>query len=197
MYIHRPQSSSYLVTFSRYLTLSMASALSLLEIKIELIEISLRSQRVFRDRLNPLESCSHAEFIARYRIIRHMFIQLLEDISGNLHRSTARCHSIPPVTQLAVALQFLAIGTFQTVLGSAHRISQTSVSRCLTAVCEALTVIAPAYIKFPNKSRQRVIQEYFLESTHFLLFSDALTARTLLSWRHQRSISKFPMVCEI
>ena len=36
----------------------MASALSLLEIEIEMIENSLRRQRVFRDRLNPMEAYS-------------------------------------------------------------------------------------------------------------------------------------------
>ena len=36
----------------------MASALILLEIEIEIIENSLRLQRVFRDRLNPMEAYS-------------------------------------------------------------------------------------------------------------------------------------------
>ena len=36
----------------------MASALSLLEIEIEMIENSLRRQKVFRDRLNPMEAYS-------------------------------------------------------------------------------------------------------------------------------------------
>ena len=42
----------------------MASALSLIEIGIEigLIESSLRRQRVFRDRLNPLDAYSDFEF---------------------------------------------------------------------------------------------------------------------------------------
>ena len=88
-----------------------------------------------------------------------MFLELLERISAKLHRTTARSYPIVPTTQLAVALQFLATGTFQTVVASAHGISQTSVSRCVTAVCEALAAIAPAYIKFPNTSRQKVIQK--------------------------------------
>ena len=48
----------------------MASALSLLEIEteIEIIENSLSRQRVFRDRLNPMEAYSDFDFIARYRI---------------------------------------------------------------------------------------------------------------------------------
>ena len=98
-----------------------------------------------------------------------MFLELLERISAKLHRTTARSYPTVPATQLAVALQFLATGTFQTVVASAHGISQTSVSRCVTAVCEALAAIAPAYIKFPNTSRQKVTQKIFLKKYKFPL----------------------------
>ena len=81
----------------------MASAPSLLEIEIEMIENSLRHQRVFRDRLNLMEAYSDFDFIARYRITKHMAVDLLNKISIKLHRSTARSHSIAPITQLAVA----------------------------------------------------------------------------------------------
>ena len=96
----------------------MASALSLLEIEIEIIENSLRRQRVFRDQLNPMEAYSDFDFIARYRITKYMFVNL---------------------------------------------------SRCVTAATKALTSIAPAYINFPNTTRQRVIQEYFLKKYKFPL----------------------------
>ena len=134
-----------------------------------MIENSLRRQRVFRDRLNPMEAYSDFDFIARYRITKYMFVDLLNKISIKLHRSTARSHSNAPTTQLAVALQFLATGTFQTVIASAHGISQTSVSRCVTAVTRALTSIVAAYINFPNTTQQRVIQEYFLKKYKFPL----------------------------
>ena len=98
-----------------------------------------------------------------------MFVDLLNKISIKLHRSTARSHSIALTTQLAVALQFLATGTFQTVIASAHGISQTSVSRCGTTVSKALASIVPGYINFPNITRQRVIQEYFLKKCKFPL----------------------------
>ena len=147
----------------------MASALILLEIEIEIIENSLRRQRVFRDRLNPMDAYSDFDFIARYRITKYMFVDLLNKISTKLNRSTARSHSIAPTTQLAVALQFLATGTFQTVIASAHGISQTSVLRCVTAVTKALTSIAPAYIYFPNTTRQKVIQEHFFKKYKFPL----------------------------
>ena len=153
-------------TLVLYSDTTMASALHILELEIE---ISLRCQRVFRDRLNPLEQYSDREVITRYRITRYMFIQILDQISSKVHRSTTRSYSIPATTQLAVALQFLATGTFQTVVASAHGVSQTSVSRCVTAVCDALASIAHIYIQFPNETRQKIIQESFFQQGGFPL----------------------------
>ena len=48
----------------------MASALYILELEIA---SSLRRQRVFRDRLNPLDEYSDGEFIPRYRITHIYF----------------------------------------------------------------------------------------------------------------------------
>ena len=96
-------------------------------------------------------------------------MELLNEILNKLFRATTRSHSIPSITQLAIALQFLATGTFQTVVASAHGISQTSVSRCVTAVCEGLASFVSEYIRFPSESRLRVIQEYFLQHGGFPL----------------------------
>ena len=96
----------------------MASAvLNILDFEIS---SSLRRQNVLRDRLNPLDEYSDGEFIARYRISLYIFMELLNEIPSKLFRSTTRSHS----TQLTATLQFLATGTFQTVVASAHRISQ-------------------------------------------------------------------------
>ena len=43
-------------------------------------------------------------------------------------RPTGRSHAIPTTTQLAVTLQFLATGTFQTVVASSHGISQCGIA---------------------------------------------------------------------
>ena len=70
----------------------MALALFLLEVNpIN----SLARQRVFRDRLNPLDAYNDTEFISRYRITRGIFIQLHEKIVGSLLRYTIRSHPIP------------------------------------------------------------------------------------------------------
>ena len=122
----------------------MALAFFLLE--DEDTAVSLMNQRVFRDRRNPLDSYNDIEFISLYRITRVIFFQLHDKILESLHRSTVRSHSIPTTTQLAVALQFMATGTFQTVIATAHGISQPSVSRCIAAVTDALSKVAKDYM---------------------------------------------------
>ena len=95
---------------------------------------SLSRQRVFRDRLNPIDVYGDIEFIARYRITKCIFVQLQEQVVTFIHRSTTRSHSISASTQLAVALQFLATGSFQIVVATSHGIAQPSVSRCIGTV---------------------------------------------------------------
>ena len=145
----------------------MALALFLLE--EEAVALSLMNQRVFRDRRNPLDSYNDIEFISRYRITRVIFLQLHDKIADSLHRSTVRSHSIPTTTQLAVTLQFLATGTFQTVIATSHGISQPSVSRCIAAVTDGLSKVAKDYIEFPNQTKQIQQQEAFLQKSGFPL----------------------------
>lgn len=52
-----------------------------------------------------------------------------------------------------MALQFMAIGTFQTLIATAHSISQ-SVSRCIAVVVNELSNVAEDYIKFRNQAKQ-------------------------------------------
>ena len=58
----------------------MAFALSLLEVNTD---NGLANQRVFRDRLNPIDSYNDIEFTSRYRIARNIF-KKLQDICSNL-----------------------------------------------------------------------------------------------------------------
>ena len=103
---------------------------------------SLSRQRVFRDRLNPIDVYNDTEFIARYRVTKYMFVQLQKNVV------TIRSHSIPASTQLAVTLQFLATSSFQTAVATSHGISQPSVSRCICTVTDAL--FCPRIYSFPK-----------------------------------------------
>ena len=90
----------------------------------------------------------------------------------SLHRSTVRSHSIPTTTQLAVALQFMTTGRFETVIATAHGVSQPSVFRCIAAVTDALSKVVKDYIQFPNQTKQIQQQEAFLQKSGFPLFWD-------------------------
>ena len=124
----------------------MTSLFVLLEMEIG----SLRRQRIFRDRLNPLDAYSDVEFIARYRIRREIFLELHHKIETFMSRSTSRYHSLSVTTQFAVTLQFPATGSFQTVVASAHGISQPSVSNCVKGVTDALCSIPKEYTNLPK-----------------------------------------------
>ena len=86
---------------------------------------SLANQRVFRDRINPLDAYNDTEFITRMRVTRVIFIELYQRLAGSFDKSAMRIYSIPTITQFAVVLQFLATVSFQTVVASTHGISQT------------------------------------------------------------------------
>ena len=70
----------------------------LLSFFLKLIANSLARQRVFRDRLNPLEAYNNTQFISRYRITRGILIQINEKNVGFILRYTIR-------SQPAVSLQ--------------------------------------------------------------------------------------------
>ena len=65
----------------------MRSTLHIFELEIA---SSLRCQRVFRDRINPLHEYPDGEFIPRYRTTRYTFTELLNEIPSKLFRSTTR-----------------------------------------------------------------------------------------------------------
>ena len=142
----------------------MASQLFFLQTAIE---GSMQRQRIFRDRLNPLDTYSDTDFIVRYRISRVMFIDLLDRLETFTVRPTSRSHSISMTTQLAVTLQFLATGTFQTVVGSCHGISQCAVSRCIATVTDALCACAKDFIYFPSVEGQTINQLRFQDKYGF------------------------------
>ena len=148
----------------------MALFLSLIEAETTQ---SLTHQRILRDRLNPLDAYNDFEFISRYRLTRYVFIQLHDKIVCFLNRFTNRSHSIPTNTQLAVALQFFATGSFQTVVSTAHGIFQPSVSRCIGVVSDALSSFAKEYITFPTNSYKLKFSSHFYIRMDFLWCLDA------------------------
>ena len=82
----------------------MAAIFNLLEIEFDR---SIHRQRVFRDRLNPLDAYSDVEFIARYRVDRIMFTELVDRLDSCMFRSTSRSFSITIRDLQFMTLQFV------------------------------------------------------------------------------------------
>lgn len=129
---------------------------------------SLRRQRVFRDRIQPLDFLHDEELISRYRLPRHCITELCETMTSDLQRPSMRSHALPVSTQVLVALRYYATGSMQRVAGDLHGISQPSVSRCVSAVSASLTRLASTYIKFPtDEATQRHVMNEFYKTAAF------------------------------
>ena len=97
----------YYITYNKQLSILSFMTLAFL-FDLNLSQ-SLSRQRVFRDKLNPIDVYNDIEFVARYRVTKYMLVQLQEKVVTFLHRSTIRSHSIPAPTQLAVTLQLFTL----------------------------------------------------------------------------------------
>uniref|UniRef100_K1PEI0 DDE Tnp4 domain-containing protein n=1 Tax=Magallana gigas TaxID=29159 RepID=K1PEI0_MAGGI len=65
-------------------------------------EKSLRRQRVFRDRTNPLDVFCDQELICRYRFPRRTIVDFIQQVDRRLSRPTNRSHPLP-VSSMEVA----------------------------------------------------------------------------------------------
>ena len=85
---------------------------------------ALRRERVFRDRINPLDIYDDHDFKLRYRFSRVSAMYIIDEITPDLlTRYNNRLHTIPPSLQVLLALRFYANGSFQRVTGDLHGLS--------------------------------------------------------------------------
>jgi len=63
-------------------------------------ERHLKRQRVFRDKLNPLDSLCDVEVIERYRLPRQQIFALCDLINGDISPICNRSHPIPAVIKV-------------------------------------------------------------------------------------------------
>ncbi|XP_064633642.1 putative nuclease HARBI1 [Lineus longissimus] len=123
---------------------------------------ALRRNRIIRDRIHPLELYDDVDMIKRYRMPRHVLLEVVDMIGNDLDHPTRRNHAIPPTLQVLCALRYFANGNFQYVSGDLCGISQSSVSRIILRVATALTAVAPNVITFPRHPyRLQAIKEGF------------------------------------
>lgn len=127
----------------------------------------VRRERVFRDRRDLLME-SDAWLISRFRLPRHVLINLCNNLEASLKRETRRSNAIPVPVQVLATLGFLATGTFQREIGDRAGVSQPTISRTMPAVLAAIKSLSRTYIQFPyNDAQQSVIKRQFYEIAGF------------------------------
>ncbi len=94
------------------------------------------------------------QILKRYRFHRNDIAYILELIEPQLRRRTGRSQSLTPREQLLVALRFYATGSIQLLVGDAGGLSQSSVSRAINNVTNALVRLAPQHIKMPTTPQE-------------------------------------------
>lgn len=120
-------------------------ALALLE---DLANDALRRERVFRDREDFL---AHDDdwLMSRFRFPRAILLELCSELRPVLERPSRRNHALCVPVQVLTTLGHLATGTFQRELADRSGMSQSSLSRVMPYVWDAIVGMAPRYIRFP------------------------------------------------
>ena len=78
---------------------------------------ALQRERVFRDRLNPLDTYSDRRMHKYYRFTRRGIMQVIDILQPHLQNQTQRSHAIDPRVQIFVALRYYATGDFYSSTG--------------------------------------------------------------------------------
>ena len=95
---------------------------------------ALQRERVFRDRMNPLDNYSDKRMHKYYRFTRNGVMRVLDIVTPHLQNKTERSHAIDPRVQVFVALRFYATGDFYSSTSAHHGISEASVCRIIHKV---------------------------------------------------------------
>ena len=95
-----------------------------------------RRFRLFNAHLD--EYLSENNVKSKFHFGRDSIKYLADLLADDLGRNTARNHALSPLVQVLVALRFFASGSFLEAIGDTFGLPKSTVSRCITAVSQAL-----------------------------------------------------------
>ncbi|XP_046399986.1 putative nuclease HARBI1 [Ischnura elegans] len=102
-----------------------------------------------RDRQNPIEFYSEAEFLQRYRFSKRTVSDVLLPYVRS-ERLSNRGLPIPDILKLLIALRFYATGSFQLVCGDLAGVTQGTVCKIIKSISNDLVAVLPRHMKFPS-----------------------------------------------
>ncbi|XP_018377650.1 PREDICTED: putative nuclease HARBI1, partial [Trachymyrmex cornetzi] len=110
--------------------------------------------RLLRDHANPL-ALPQNEFMDIFRLSPDLALYLINELRHDLQPQ--RISGLAPELQVLTVLQFYGQGCYQRSVGNQfqHNMSQTSVSRCIHAVTNAINQLLRRWIKFSMTQEER------------------------------------------
>ena len=114
---------------------------------------NLRRERLFRDRLNPLEVYDEVEIKDLFRFRRCNIIAITDAVRPHLQHKNGRGRALTPIQQVCVALWYYATGSMQLSLAAWINVHQSTVSRNVWAVTMALIRAYPESFAMRGSSK--------------------------------------------
>lgn len=114
----------------------------------------IRRNRVFRDRTHPLEVFDDIEVYRKFRFRREDIIELTDELTNDIAYGLQRKGALTPVLQVLLSLRFYATGTFQDVVAEMIGVHQSTASRTIARVTEAILRRLPQEIRMPASQRE-------------------------------------------
>ena len=112
-----------------------------------------RVQRPLRDRLNPLTAYDEIDFFDRYRMDKSAFQELSTLIEPKLSvHSKNSNRPLYALQQLSLGLFWLADSGKQRSVGDCMKFHQSTVSKYLPIITDAIASLAPDIVRFPSQS---------------------------------------------
>ena len=74
-------------------------------------------ERIFRDRNNPLDYINDMDIIDKFRLPRHVIVNLCDQLNIPWEHPTKRSHALPTPLQVMTALRFYTSGSFHAITG--------------------------------------------------------------------------------
>ncbi|KAM7306620.1 putative nuclease HARBI1 [Ixodes scapularis] len=129
--------------------------------------LMLGRERVFRERLNPLDVFDEFELQQRFRFGYDGIMYLVELLRPDLEPQTRRSQVVSTELQVIVALQFFATGNFLITAGDYVHVHVSTASRIVRKVTAALARRAERFIRWPNEAEAAEVQQQFFEVAGF------------------------------
>lgn len=122
---------------------------------------SLRRERIFRDRNNPLDNDDNNRLISNYRMPRSVIFYLIDIFRDELGPRTDRNHAIPPSLQVMIGLRFLATGSLYSTIADSAGVSRASVCRIIRRFCGAVSSHISEFIYINASDINKTASDFF------------------------------------